>query len=1161
MAGLTPAQQNALKIDRNISVTAGAGSGKTRILVERFLAIIKNNPGLTRHTVAITFTEKAAGEMQERIAGEVNRRIAAAKNTRERQNYLDIRDRIGSAYITTIHGFCSRILREFPIEAGVPTDFAMLDEIRQKILMNNALQKLMDQIEDEKAGIPLEQLRSLFRHIPRRRVEDILREMLQAPFEMEQIREKYRDMTGESYLAFLEELWQQAFNAAIPQSAVKELYRQTQHILSVDNHATKNEKGAAVHEALQQFKNSYDQDPKHISTRAAFLRLARQLVKSSGDAYSSASYMGGKKSWNKFAADALTKASGFCSPLFETISRRIPASLPGTKDREWFNDLQTLLALYEQAHALYDDLKNEESALDFEDLQLKTMHLLQQYPPIRERLAERFRYIMVDEFQDTNPVQWEIVQLLARDARDRLSPDKVFVVGDPKQAIYGFRNADIRVFKKVKQLFAAQPNAGDATNIVFEESFRFVPELNRFINDLFRHILRESDSNPFEVGFDALRAMRKVDAPCLIELNTYDKDDKDLDEYEAIALRIQALLKDKVLCHQPQNDGSPEIPRALVPGDIAILLRSRTPLEKLEAALRRHKVPFKTVGGIGFWKQPEVYAIYHLLRFFVNPRDDLALTGVLRSRFFTVGDDILFFLQEEEGRCVLEKLHSDLSGPYPADERKHLRTLCDMLDKWLALRERISLGELLEIVVEETRLQAVLAAEFGAEQRQGNLRKLINLATSFELGNTGGMRAFFAMIDDLIKRDVRESQAITDLDDAGTVKIMTIHASKGLQFPAVFLPGLNQARNDTHTILLDGEYGLALSQKDDDAKKQSNTLFDLLRIRNRQKESAEMKRLFYVGVSRASDHLFLYASTNSQKPKGMYKLLTEALDKAHISLEENQITGTETTGGVTASLPQLIDTLLETEPRQFDNADFQEPVKISSAGQTFSATSLMTFIKDPENYYKRYHLGFFEDDYIFYENHNGETENLSLLKGTLLHRYLELLPGFDDRESLMERILFENDVFDPETQELLRNDIRHLARILETSETGLRISRAKLFRNELSVTSSLNGNYITGKFDRLQQAPDGFWEVIDYKTNKIAPAALNRVFKDYGIQIEMYAVLLAGLYPDQPHYDVSLYFLNIDTLKTRRFLQDDITKLIQKFIQIIADIKRKFPIV
>jgi len=1166
MTMLTHAQQKALRLDKNISVTAGAGSGKTRILVERFLTIVKERPWLTRHTVAITFTEKAAGEMQERIALEVNARIQNAPSISERNNYLQIRDQIGSAYITTIHGFCSRILREFPIEAMVPADFSMLDDIRQKILMNTALIRVFALIEQEASGLPLDDLRLLFRQIPGRTMEDILRRALESPFEMDQVQEKFSAMECTEYLNFLNDLWQQAFLNIVPENAPAELNARLEGILASDSILEKGPRGVKARTVFTEYIDSYRQTPDGLNTYFAFIQVVHILTSGKGQAYKNLAQLGGAKSWGTDSKERLLEASDYCAQYRSILEANVPGSIPDADDRKWYGFLQTILKLYQKTQEIYSNLKNDEAVLDFEDLQLKTRLLLLNRPEIRAILSSRFRYIMVDEFQDTNPVQWEIVRLLAGDVNGQLSTDKVFVVGDPKQAIYGFRNADIRVFKNVKNLFGRQST--DA-NIVFEESFRFVPKLNKFINRIFADILQEDAVNPFEVGFDPLKTMRDVDAPCQIEITEFEKDDQEHNEYQYIALKIRDLLSTKGVYHLYDAEEKEESPQALKPGNIAILLRSRTPLEAIETALRQEDIPFKTVGGIGFWKQPETFAIYHLLRFLSNPQDDLALIGILRSRFFALGDDTLFLLHEETGEGYLEKICGPLQQPYAQEEREHLRTISHRLKNWLSLRERISLGELLKKIIDDTQLVAILGAEFGAVQRLGNLNKLITLATSFELGNPGGMRAFFAMIDDLIKREVREGQAITELDDDSTVKIMTIHASKGLQFPVVFLPALNSKSSNHGTVLLDGDFGLAISRKTAEKKdKESNTLYGLLTIRNRQKEQAELKRLFYVGASRASDHLYMCATTTNGKPtpNSIYELLAGAVDNAPgpglFSIGDPAASATDTDSGNKPGISAIIEKLQRAVPRmaQKGATAILQPIPRPVSGRTFSATALMEFIKNPERYYQRYHLGFFEDDYLFFENHSPEPENLSLLKGTLLHRFLELLPWFDDAEPLIERILFENDIFDPDKQTLFRDEILALQKMLVSSVTGQKILQAKHYRNEVSVTCKLGEDYLTGKFDRLQKNDADQWEVIDYKTNKLKPSNVDSLFDNYAIQIKMYALLLATLYPKQGFYNVSLYFLSIDLLKTKCFSAEAINHIRKEFASILSQIKATFSI-
>ncbi len=418
---------------------------------------------------------------------------------------------------------------------------------------------------------------------------------------------------------------------------------------------------------------------------------------------------------------------------------------------------------------------------------------------------------------------------------------------------------------------------------------------------------------------------------------------------------------------------------------------------------------------------------------------------------------------------------------------------------------------------------------------------------------------------------------------------MTIHAAKGLQFPVVFVPYLNKenAKNPAD-MYLDSELGLAL--KPAACGTESSLLYDLLRQRQKQKEAAEAKRLFYTAVTRAGCCLYLSAQLKNEKVKpnsaldwmrGVFNNLLET-DRIQIGpSEQADKTTPERTapfelhivrrleetayreGGYQAFIKGM-QGVQEALPGQLDKPAalpaYLQKIPPGSGSRVFSPTRLMVFQKDKQEYYRRYHLGFFDDDYETFAE-DIQQDEYGLLKGKIVHRYLELMPQavISDRQ-LIEQILFEFEVFDAALQRRFFEELLQIREQVTQSETARRIVYADEAQNEAGITIRLGKDYLTGTLDRIFRNEAGNREVADYKTNRISAAQVKQESGRYELQMQAYALLLSKIYPGQPEYPVSLYFLHPDTLFTKRFTPAELTEVEADFNKIIQQIKKEFPV-
>ena len=1166
-ADLTAEQQLALALDRNVSVTAGAGSGKTKILVERFLKIALANPGKLRRILAITFTKKAAGEMQERVAAEVHRLLEENSDPDQRQTLLRIRDQLSQASVSTIHGFCARVLREYPIEAGLSPDFNEMDDLQQTVLIQQAIEDTFNVIN---AGNGSNYL-NLFSRLGKTAVEAMLQMTLTNPYEIRQLHNRFSDYSVDSYLDFLYSAWIDLVRVQVLSADdYRTLIHLAQQFVNLDRPLFADDaKAAQAMELLRAAAAVPIESEMNISGLGAVLALLPYFTTKDGRAYKNVGKLGTKKSWSPSAQKLLMELSAFCAPAAQRILKVRPGLPDTAEDSLWFSLLQSFFLLYEESESRLTELKLTRGWLDFDDLQLYALRLLQENETVRTQLAQRYEYIMVDEFQDTNALQWEIIHLLAK-TKAGLAKDKLFIVGDPKQSIYGFRNADIRVFRRVKKLFSEIGSAdGKETDIVFAGSFRFLPRLNAFINHLFSRMLRERAQNLFEVGYDSLKAMRNVPDSGSSSLTLLDED---ISEEAYVAATIKRLMQDK---SKVQVWEKKEIERPLRYGDIAILLRGRTHLLEMELALRNLNIPYKTVKGVGFWQKQEVYDLFYLLRFLSNPADNFSLIAVLRSPIFFISDETLYFLSKEEGTQYRQKMEAAFSSEtFPAENKKELEPAVHLLDNWLNLRDRMALSDFFEILLNDLRLKAFYLSQINGEQLTANVEKVLQQAQTFGWAGLGGLNEFVSYMEMLMDKQMREGEAQLIIDDTESVKLMTIHAAKGLQFPYVFVPYLNSKSNSrVPAFLMDSELGLA--QKPPKDKPNSNVLYRMLHFRQRQKEQAEAKRVFYVAVSRAESAVFLSAQLKKGKIKAgtiLSELATifENLDSAEsIGLDgftlkiEREVdlppTAEKDFTQLTKGL-QHLNRLLSQSPKAGEAPAYLRPILPGADIRTFSPTRIMTYVHDKQAYYQKYHLGFFESDYEAFAEDILKDE-FALLKGKIVHRFLERRAEHDrDEMDLIESILFEFEVFDPVLQQRFREELQIVAQKIMVTAEAKTIVFAETAQNELTVTMRVGQDYVSGALDRIYKNSEGLWEVVDYKTNRITAEEIEKESRRYQWQIHIYALMLSKLYPQQRMYPVRLYFLHPNHFWLHTYSMDDL-KLVERDLEnITLQIKSDFPL-
>ena len=501
-----------------------------------------------------------------------------------------------------------------------------------------------------------------------------------------------------------------------------------------------------------------------------------------------------------------------------------------------------ILELYSRCLRRYTEKKLEKHFIDFDDLELLAYEALNKNPEWQNILYsfdEHTDHILVDEFQDTSSLQWKIIDKLTEEWRSGMGSKResgkvptIFLVGDEKQSIYLFRGANVSVFQEAKERFSDWLGK----EYLFEEvkeNYRSLPSLVRFTNSLFERLMQPSLTESWRTRYAPFEAAREGNGNVELILVEGGEGMKKNREKEASVLskRILSLVN-----HYKVFDGDTKRPCMF--GDMAILLKRRTHLALFEDALRKREIPFVVVKGIGFYDEPEVALLRDLLFLLIDPKDDYSMFCVLRSPLFSVDYKTLLRLINQGNQSLFEKIQTI--------KVTKLHSAYLLFSAWVERSKYTPLAILLENALSETGGWQY----YWEKQRHANIKKFIRIIEFYESQGFSALE----IREKLIKaRFGDEAKANVNTEGMNAVKIMTVHAAKGLEFPMVFLPSLDEDNSPRgKSIVVDEEDGrIVMAYEEDPDKRKKREPF----VRRKEKEREEEKRLFYVAVTRAQDFL------------------------------------------------------------------------------------------------------------------------------------------------------------------------------------------------------------------------------------------------------------------------------------------------------------------
>lgn len=890
----TTEQQQVIDLrNRNILVSAAAGSGKTAVLVERIVKIItdKNHPVDIDHLLIVTFTNAAAAEMRERIGNAIEKALDEQPGNEHLLRQLTL---IHNAQITTIDSFCLYVVRNHFHEIDLEPNFRIGDEGELKLLREDVLGRVLEQNYEE----PSEAFSDFVEGYASGRTDAALNEMILQLYEFSRSYpwpEKWLDsFVGIYRIENREELDRAEWLAPLTENICfvlkdcEQLLKQALAVTQQDDGPDMYEK--AVRSDLEKYES--------LSKLTSFCELSVALSDIKYDRLASSRGFEGDpdklelvKSLREQAKDVvkkLCKQYFFCSPemMIEQLERTEPM-------------LEEVVRLTKQFADEFAAAKRRKNLVDFHDVEHFALQILvdeetEKAKKTAEEFRDTFEEIMIDEYQDSNEVQETLLRSISREERGE---NNIFMVGDVKQSIYRFRLARPELFMKKYDSYSLEEST--TQRIDLHKNFRSREEVLTCTNDIFYKIMARSLGN---VEYDAEAALYPgasypVSADFIPEILLADSNDELLEDTELtdkktleakiVAEEIKHLMKT-----QPVTDKAAGTLRAARYSDIVILLRSLSGwADSLVEVLNENGIPAHTVSSTGYFSTVEVQTVLSMLRLLDNPRQDIPMAAVLRSPMAGLTDEELAVLRLEDGSVPFHEAVLELAeGLYEEDGQKEIsdseadrkqgrnadektenhieitahRKLLKFYKKYKQLRQLVPdtpIHELIEIILRETGYGHYVAAMPAGNRRTANLNMLLEKAAAYEKTSYKGLFHFVRYIDELQKYDVDFGEADMVGENEDVVRIMSIHKSKGLEFPIVIVSGMgkNFNKQDTRSkMVLHPELGIGLDYMDGKKRIKSPTIAKKAIAKQIDLENlGEELRVLYVALTRAKEKLIL----------------------------------------------------------------------------------------------------------------------------------------------------------------------------------------------------------------------------------------------------------------------------------------------------------------
>jgi ATP-dependent helicase/nuclease subunit A len=1017
-------------LDDTLFVEAGAGTGKTRALVERFVALILAGHEVDR-IAAITFTEKAAAELRERVR-------TALEEQEDSPRVTEALAGLDRAQISTIHSFAQALLRTFSAQAGVDPDFEVQDEVSTERRMRDRWRYYLDRLKDDPAAVAT--------------VDRVLSLGLY-PGEIERLA---IDLSGKPSLAEIIEV-----NPLIaPEPAWPDFTAMRVNVAEILDGAPSDcrltERLILLHNAILTIEQA---DPKdRESALAAVALVFVNGLKGSASKWRSAAY-----SRDQALAVAEDVSEAMSNHLAALRSAALAALMP------------FIVAFVRQE----ETDRARDGALTFDDLILRVRDVVRDNEAVRRAFRDRFDTLLIDEFQDTDPLQMQIALAFARNPEDDgLEKGRLFLVGDPKQSIYRFRHADMETYSRTRQTLEA---AGARTPELAQNQ-RSRPEILAWVNSVFRPLIGAGDEPAIQPPYRDIHPRRDAAlkgagvawmGPANPDLNARDLR---TNEAQAIAIQCRRAIEEKW-----QVQERDKTIREATFGDIAVLIPRRILLSSLERQLSAARIPYRVEGGSLIYRTQEVRDIINCLTAIDDPADEVAIVGALRSPAFACSDvDLARFVSESGRFNFLRSKLEEQTGPV-AEGLLALRAYHEQ-------RHETSLAALVERLVWERGIVESGTLAQGDRNAFRRARFIIEQARAFERSRPESVRAFVAWLERQAGRMIVDHEGAGIDDDEDAVRVMTVHGAKGLEFPIVILAGLAAAPNvgDRQTYLADrggGRVGVHIGTKGGNRFFRLGDYETLSQI-ELQHDAAEMDRLAYVAATRARDHLLVSLSYSRRASIGAHLADNGATEHAPELPPQPELRVTQpatSLSGLHVDLP--LSTYFETDRAALVAAAVQRKFT--------SATALKRAAGDE-----------LPDE----RERSDESEPWSRGRagtrvGRAVHAAIQSLP-LDPDDATIEAFSRAQAVAEAVPDRT--GEVERLVRwVVRESQAWARAKVAPRAMRETPFAVALNGQTLEGFVDLLIETPEGM-EIIDWKTDQVSESEVPDRLRQYELQAGLY---------------------------------------------------------
>ena len=1074
--------------DRNVVVVAGAGTGKTTILVNRILNLLlrEPNPVAITEIVALTFTNKAATEMKQRLGAQLLRLAEQGDDTiatfRTRYHLtaeqVSERARVAleqmeKAQIGTLHSFAAHLLRIHPVESEIDPLFQEDDGSRFKELFHSCWDRWLDD-ELGAAGLQHERWRRVLAGTTLGDLQQFTASLAGDFVDVDELERQCRSLTLEGAL----------------RDWVVATHGRAAALLAGQDRPKRRKVESMLAAAVQSLALVLEEGPPGLTHLPENERVI--MEKDLGKA---------PAGWDEATFQEAGSIIGFAQRLL-------------TVDQSYFQEVVTLVRPFLD-HVRLGFLTS--GWIAFDGLLARAKTLLRDHPAIRARIKQTYRAILVDEFQDTDPVQYEIILYLGERAGTHetswqnvdLEPGKLFIVGDPKQSIYAFRRADIEAFERVVEKIRA--GGGGVYSLV--TNFRSNGAVLDVVNNVFDRLFQPTEHVQPANERLAARPQRKPEVSVSgvqLRLVTSGEDDEEFDVQAATRAEAEALarwLKEELLAGSTVTDRDRR-EGPLQPGHIALIFRKLTQAQIYLDALRRYDIAYITDGEKHFYRRQEIIDLVNLLRVIDNPHDTIALVGILRSPLGGMTDRDILALQQIEG---LDYQQRERLAIWNHPQAVMVRRLYERLAELHELAPLRPVPDAIDLVFERLPVLELAAASLHGEQAVANLRKTRDMAETLADRPHLTLTGFVDLMMTRLAEQPDEAESALAEESLDAVRVLTIHKAKGLEFPVVILPGLHQGSKNPrkgpsiHHDWSSRCYSLQMGGR-------SNLGAVLVDMKMAAREEAEQRRLLYVGMTRARDLLVLSGGQTTKPGQDtVLSLLGEAIpDEAAPSTTDQISIGT-------SRLTRVITPSMVVSRRRR-----QEPLSTMAPRLTLGPILIRRHERQVEWEQRRTTprrltpsslAGSRPEAVSPRPVTEGEAE-LARLVGVCAHAILEQWDFTRPRSEISTVIAqtIRRHVAQNQPQ-LIADVMEDLAALFErflSSEPYKALQRATVLGREVPFVMPLGeGQIMEGVVDLIYRLDDRIW-IADYKTDDVAAGGVQTRADRYRSQAESYARAVAS---------------------------------------------------